>query len=237
MKLKVLGSSSSGNGYLLYNDSECLIIEAGISCKKAMVEIDYNLNIVQGCLVSHSHGDHAKFIKQYAQRGIKVYSGAETFKDKHHNQKVIKHKDKFKVGGFSVIALRLTHDVPCLGFIINHKETGKIFFATDTNFIPYVIPGVNHMMIECNYDEDVINTNESTPELVDRVIESHLSLKNCIMFLKEQDLRSVHNVLLLHASDLNSNTDHFKLSVNEIYPGNVNIAYRGLELQINKEIF
>ena len=34
MKLTVLGSSSSGNGYIIQSDDEALVIEAGVSLNK-----------------------------------------------------------------------------------------------------------------------------------------------------------------------------------------------------------
>lgn len=55
MKLKVLGSSSSGNCYILENDAEALIIEAGVSFKEVKVALDFNIRKIQGVVVSHQH--------------------------------------------------------------------------------------------------------------------------------------------------------------------------------------
>ena len=54
--LKVLGSGSSGNGYLLTNGKETLILETGvkfIECKKAL---NFDLSSIVGAIVSHEHG-------------------------------------------------------------------------------------------------------------------------------------------------------------------------------------
>ena len=55
MKLKVLGSGSAGNCYLLQNEKEILIIECGISYKKILQRLNFNLSSVVGCLISHEH--------------------------------------------------------------------------------------------------------------------------------------------------------------------------------------
>ena len=44
MKLKCLGSGSSGNCYILENDSEALIIEAGIPFMTVKKALDFNIN-------------------------------------------------------------------------------------------------------------------------------------------------------------------------------------------------
>ena len=42
MKLRILGSSSSGNCYLLEDESECLVIEAGLPFKEVKKALDFN---------------------------------------------------------------------------------------------------------------------------------------------------------------------------------------------------
>ena len=58
MKLIVLGSSSSGNCYILDNGKEALIIEAGIRFQEVKKALDFNLRKVVGCVVTHAHNDH-----------------------------------------------------------------------------------------------------------------------------------------------------------------------------------
>ena len=65
MKLKVIGSSSKGNGYALIADDEILLIEAGCKLIEVKKAIDWQIGKVVGCLVSHRHGDHAAHIKEY----------------------------------------------------------------------------------------------------------------------------------------------------------------------------
>lgn len=62
MELKVLGSSSSGNCYIIDNGKEALILEAGVRFQEVKKALGYNLRKVVGCLITHRHQDHAKYI-------------------------------------------------------------------------------------------------------------------------------------------------------------------------------
>lgn len=241
MKLTVLGSSSSGNCYIIHNESECLIIEAGINIKHVNTAIDFDISIIDGVLCSHKHSDHSGFIESYSKIGVKVYAGSDVLKSMDQTRSYthieLKHKEKVNVGRFRVLPLNLTHDVPCLGFLINHPEMGSMLFATDTTHIPYRFSGVNHYLVECNYDTDTINSNDTNANLADRVVNSHLSFDNFIKFMNAQDLSRTNNIVLLHLSDNNSDYVKFLREVKAMYDCNVYIARKGLKLEINKQAF
>ena len=94
MKLKVLGSSSSGNCYLIeINKNEKLILDAGINFKEVQKELKFNLQGIQGVLITHEHMDHLKYAPNFALNGINIYASAGTFAKldlKGHRFKVVK---------------------------------------------------------------------------------------------------------------------------------------------------
>lgn len=51
--LKVVGSGSSGNSYIVECDNEILLIELGMSWKDILKGLNYKIEDVAGCLVSH----------------------------------------------------------------------------------------------------------------------------------------------------------------------------------------
>lgn len=55
MILKVLGSGSSGNCYILHNEEEALIIDAGVHFNQVKEYLDFDLKKIKGLLVSHQH--------------------------------------------------------------------------------------------------------------------------------------------------------------------------------------
>ncbi|WP_024622120.1 MBL fold metallo-hydrolase [Metaclostridioides mangenotii] len=78
MKIKVLGSSSKGNCYLLQLKTETLILECGINYKQILKGLNYDLESVVGCLVTHEHKDHSKAITELTENGIDIYTSKGT---------------------------------------------------------------------------------------------------------------------------------------------------------------
>ena len=71
------------------------------------------------------------------------------------------------------------------------------------------------IMIECNYDDQTLFNSNDVASLKKRVLHSHLSLENCIEFLKSNDLKRVDCIHLIHLSDRNSDEERMKTKVAE----------------------
>lgn len=52
-ELKTIGSGSSGNAYILQCNNETLLIELGMSWSEILKGLNYKINDVAGCIVSH----------------------------------------------------------------------------------------------------------------------------------------------------------------------------------------
>lgn len=240
MKLKVLGSGSSGNCYLLQGDKETLIIECGISYKEILKGLNFNLSNVVGCLISHEHKDHCKAVNELIKNGINAYGSEGTFagiefKDitKSHRIKSIKALEQFKIGEFIVLPFDTQHDCnEPLGFVITHKDMGTLLFATDTYYIQYKFKGINHILVECNYSMGILEDKELPKSLKTRVIKSHFELENVKEFLRATDLNTVKEIMLIHLSDSNSNAAEFKDSIERLTGKPTYIASNGLEINL-----
>jgi phosphoribosyl 1,2-cyclic phosphodiesterase len=239
--LKVLGSSSRGNCYLLQGEKETLILECGISFKQIKEALNYDLSQVVGTLVTHEHGDHSKSIKDVIAAGIDVYLSqgtAEALEVNSHRSHIIKSETVFNVGGYMILPFDVKHDCnEPLGFLIRHKEAGNILFATDTYYIEYTFDNLNHILIECNYSLDILNQNVDSgkvhPAMKKRVMRSHFELENVKEFLRANDLREVRNVVLLHLSDGNSDAVKSKTEIEEVTGKRVYVADKGLEVDVS----
>jgi len=244
MQLKVVSSGSIGNAYIMYNDQEALLIECGVKFKDIKQALKFDLTKVVGCIVSHSHKDHCFGAKDLVNAGIDLYSlpeTSETFGFKSHRLKAIDPSKSFTIGSFKVKAFPLNHDVPCVGFMIEHEETGRFCFITDTYFCEYKIPGMHNVIIEANYCQSILDQKVAagaTPDFLrNRVLRSHMSLATCKGFLQANDLKSVNNIVLIHLSDSNSHAERFKTEVAELTAKNVHIASKGLDINFNKTPF
>lgn len=242
MILHVVGSSSRGNCYILKNDKETLIVELGCRFNKIKKALDYDLTTVVGALLSHEDYDHGFALNAAMAAGIDCYSSLGTFTalgvEKEYKAKAIQPDVMFKLGGFRIKAFDVIHDaVEPFGFLIQHPETGLIFFITDTHFVPVLPRGVNHFLIEANYDEDILrektDSGETAMFLYERIITSHMSIQTCKEFIQVADIAKVRNIVLLHLSDNHSHADNFKHDLMAMTGKEVTIATPGTKININ----
>jgi hypothetical protein len=56
MRLGVIDTGSKANSYILGNDEEVLLIEAGRSFMDVKETLDFNIRPICGLICSHSHG-------------------------------------------------------------------------------------------------------------------------------------------------------------------------------------
>lgn len=243
MKLRVLGSSSRGNGYILYNDEEALIIECGYPLIDCLKVLNFDRKRIKGALLTHEHGDHSKYVKDYLDAAISVYASEGTIKEignvSFFGMSPIKSGNQLVVGGFVVMPFGTQHDcAEPLGFLINHKEMGNLLFATDTYYIRYKFPHLRNVMIECNYDIPLIDKSVREgvipPFVMRRIMKSHMSLDTTIETLKENDLSNVDKVILLHLSSNNSDADYFKSMVEQYTGKLVLVANSGMDIDLEQ---
>ena len=244
MNLKIIGTGSSGNCYLLYNKEEVLILECGVQFKKIKEALNFDFSKVIGCLVTHEHGDHNKAIKEVLAAGIKVFASHGTLEGSnvsgHHNSNIIKSKKLYQIGNFKIIPFDIRHDVKePFGFLINHDECGTTLFLTDSFYSPYKFKGLNNLIIEANFCEDIIDAKLKFDKkfLRDRVLKSHLSIQKCIDLLNANDLSAVNNIVLIHLSDSNSNEVEFQQKVQSATGKKTIVAKNGLDIIFNKTPF
>jgi phosphoribosyl 1,2-cyclic phosphodiesterase len=245
MIMKVLGSSSKGNCYLLGNDNEILILELGLNFKEIKKGLDFKLKNVCGCLVTHEHKDHSKALLNAAQMGLDVYTSQgtkEACAADHHRIKTIKSGEQFKLGGFKILAFEAEHDArEPLGFLIQHEEMGKLLFATDTYYLKWQFEGLNHIMIECNYSEDILTKNienNYVPKILGhRLRTSHFSLEYLKEFFKSNDLKQVREIVLLHLSEGNGDPELFLDEITKTTRRKTYLAQKGFEITMNKNPF
>lgn len=234
MTLTVIGSGSSGNCYLLQDSKEALVIEAGLPLDKTVkAALGWDIGKIAALVVSHKHDDHAKFAWQYAEAGFTVLASKDTIDNCHLRGircvREIRGGTWYRVGGFKVLPFPLRHfdtdgtPCPALGFLIHHHGCGRVCFFTDCEsftrevmtddglrFVPYDFPEVDHWLMECNYDDAIINRSKRIPDFVkDRIKHSHMSLRNTLKVARSVDLSHTREILLVHVSD--GNADDRKL--------------------------
>lgn len=229
IQIKSYGSSSKGNSYVIADGESSLMLEAGINPDRMT---GVNWNNIQGCLISHEHGDHSDYAKKLTgMTPFDVFLTADTnekLKLTSYRSKIITPLKEFKIGKWSIIPFPVQHDVPTVGFFIKAKDGERILFATDTYYIYSQFPKVTHLMVECNYERSILNQNVlngSVPEYrSNRIIKSHFELNNLKRFISSNDMSELEEVWLLHLSNQNSDGERFKKEIQSITGKPVYIA-------------
>ena len=248
MKLKVLGSSSAGNCYLIESKGQTLVLEAGVKLIDIKKAVGFDLSRIKGVLITHEHGDHAKSISDVMKAGIETYASYGTFRKTGVSmgaafQNYLEPGKRTQIGEFTVVPFRAEHDAAePLGFLISHPESGKILFATDTaNMDRYQFNGLSHILIEANYSQDIADQNIMNGSLNakrhGRVIRSHMSIDDCVEFLNRTDLSETRNIILIHLSDGQSDAREFQNRVTSQTGKQTWVAEPGLTINIAKTPF
>lgn len=225
MEIKVLASGSTGNCYLISDGHTDILIECGLPIKRIKEGLAYRLSAVDGCLISHEHQDHCKAAKDLMRAGVDCYMSQGTagaLGVSGHRVRMAAAKYLFEIGTLMIMPFETQHDADQpLGFLVSSVRTcEKLLYATDTYYLRYRFPGLDYIMVECNYIKDVLEDNVSAGlvplALRDRLIESHFSLENVKKFLEANDLSQVKGIWLLHMSDQNCDAGRAKREIQEL---------------------
>lgn len=226
MQLKCLASGSSGNCYLLQADNgETLVLDCGIGIKEIKKGLNWNVKDVVGAICTHRHQDHSKSVADIRNMGIRVFNPAlDIFLD-------VVYFDDFTIRPFDLTTVggRWTHtnadgmECPCYGFLIAHKEMGRLLYITDTELIKWRFKGINHILLGVNYDKDLIDRDNTSK--ANHVFRGHLSIDTACDFVKANDSDSLQNVIMCHLSSENADKDSFIAKMkNAVNGANLDVA-------------
>ena len=214
LQIKIISSGSKGNCYYLNDGSTALLLECGIKFKDIQKALNFNLSEIKGVLLSHEHGDHSKAFREVLKHGLEVYTSLgtrESLDYKNYYPKIIRAGNTFNIGTWSIYPFDVKHDAAePLGFVLTSVKGYRLLFATDTYVIPYHFPGVTHMLVESNYDENTLQdslSNDLPSFRYKRLLKSHQSLQTLLMYLERVDKSKLEEIHLIHLSEGNANKE------------------------------
>ena len=194
-------------------------------------------------------GDHTKSFKEIMDAGIQIYTNDETVENMNVRtgelMKGVPERHPFRVGSFTTIPFYLPHTtrdkdtgqlIPCFnyGYLIGHKEMGNLLYMTDFEYCKYSFKPLqlNHLVIECNYCEELVDTTEVN---YSHRLKGHCSLSTCKQFITKNRSESLRTVTLVHLSGQASDAGKIQREIQEV-AGNdvlVQIGRSGLEVDFN----
>lgn len=226
MILKTIATGSSGNCHALITDTgEILLLDLGENEKKIKKGIGWKISDVVGAIVTHKHADHSKSVNDFERMGIPVfkpYENTETF---------VKKYSGFKIQAFDLTTIdgRWTHTdadgepCACYGFLIEHKEMGRMIYITDTAIVKWRFKNINHILLGVNYDKDMIHPDNEGKK--NHIFGGHLEIGTACEFVKANNSDSLQNVIMCHLSADNADSDKFIERMKKACPAaNVDVA-------------
>ena len=237
LNIQVLGSTSSGNCTVIWNEKDAILIDCGFSQKYICQNLKLiNLDFARlcGALITHTHTDHVhrNILNRLILEKVPIFCHSNIGKDLDKKYPVIKtarhlnlmktfKKEMFSLGSFNAQAFEVPHDSTggCFGFNIfstsDSKET-KITIATDLGYptsdlLPYFINS-DVIIIEANHDLDMLENSSRPYWLKKRIAQrGHLSNGQCADLLEKVINRSTklpEAIILAHISqECNTNNN------------------------------
>lgn len=231
------GSGSSGNTAILSLDNRHIILDAGINPKDVLPVIDFKILEIQGVVLTHFHSDHRKYAPDYMSKGIKVYmppTCKQNFKDRYAVQ--VNAMKPFAIDFATFTPFQVPHDgTECYGYYITAAGQ-RILWLTDLEYCPisFAKQKVNTIICECNYQTELVNTNEIKAS---HVFKGHMADTTCMEFLRVNKSEQLHHVILTHLSTENADSDAIKAMAREIVDCEVETAYKGIIVRLDDGLF
>ena len=99
------------------------------------------------------------------------------------------------------------------------------------------VKGVNHFLLECNYADDILESNIESgaviPSMRERLLGSHMELETTKGILSTCDRSELRDVVLIHLSDGNSDAARFKREIEAVAGVPTYIADTGLTVDLS----
>jgi phosphoribosyl 1,2-cyclic phosphodiesterase len=222
-----LASGSSGNCYYLGTSSYGILIDAGIGArqiKKNLKDHGINFDTVQAILVTHDHADHIKSVGYLGETlNIPVYATEMVHDGIRRSRfveevliqyrRVVEKEVPFFIQDFKITAFEVPHDSSDnVGYAIEYKEQTFVILTDAghiTETVRTFVSKANHLVIETNYDEVMLQSGAYPAFLKERVSSStgHLSNRDAADFIASIFTPALKNIWLCHLSRDNNHPE------------------------------
>lgn len=226
-QLGTIASGSSGNCTFLQAGEERILIDVGISGKKALSgleEMGVDPATIQGIFITHEHSDHIKGVGILSRKlNIPIYATQIAWdhmleenmlgKIAEENQKVIEKDVALHIGGLAITPYSIYHDaVDPVGYVFEYNGK-KIVLATDLGKVDRKLVanlyGAHGILLEFNHDIHMVEVGSYPFPLKKRILGDfgHLSNELAAKVLTHIYHEDMQWVILGHLSKDNNLPD------------------------------
>ena len=233
-----IGSGSCGNSYYIGTGSYGILIDAGIPVKtirQTLKKENIPFESICAVFVTHDHADHIKSLEVISTKAmIPIYATKEVHEGITRNycitapidKQYVRYIEKEKTIAFrdmNITAFEVPHDgSDNVGYCI---EIGDKTFCilTDLGYITETaaqyINRANYLVIEANYEDEMLANGKYPKFLKDRVSSytGHLSNQTTAKFLAQNFNDHLKYIWLCHLSEKNNHPE---------------LAYKAVEMEM-----
>ena len=240
LNIQNFGSSSSGNCTCIWDEHSLILIDCGFSARyinNCLRAINKDISYISAVFISHIHGDHVRdsSLNEFLRHKVPVYCHEDIYAPllskyghkliKDHSKNILTFtRESIKAGSFFVSAFSVPHDSAggCFGYNILRTVDGitkKISIATDAantnSSMLKRFADSNVIILESNYDLDMLKNSGRPSMLIDRIInDGHLSNEQCAAFISEvlEKSDTLPNYIMLTHVSPQCNTNEIAVS-------------------------
>lgn len=216
-ELHTLASGSSGNAAVLRRGESCVLVDAGISCRRitaGLTRLGLTPSHLTGIFITHCHGDHTAGLATIAKRWeVPIYASRPTCAQLEYriagigrHLRPLPMMERTAAGDLTVTAFPTSHDAPgACGFRFD-----DVGFLTDTGYVTdeaaETLAGVPLLVLEANHDAEHLLSGPYPYYLKQRILgsEGHLSNEAAAGFARLTAERGTREIVLAHLSAENN---------------------------------
>lgn len=230
MQLVVLASGSTGNCTLIEagrgDDRVLVALDCGIpqrTGRDLAADAGLSLTAVDAVLLTHAHADHSSNVVPVAARAkAPVWAhpevvdqrpqlAAREFERRRVTLRPYENQREFTIGPLRVTPIALPHDAePTHGFLFEDEAGRRAGYFSDLGtpevLLDGVLDGLEALVLEFNYDPDMLRDGPYPPHLVARIDgdRGHLSNQQSARVLREACPPTLRHLTLAHLSRHNN---------------------------------
>ena len=244
MRFASLGSGSKGNSTVVESDTACVMVDCGFGLRNACTRLERigkSPADLTAIIVTHEHSDHWKGIGALsAKYNIPVYLSAGSLKAKQIQSGealfncIDSHRD-FYVGDICIKPVPVPHDArEPIQYILSNGKV-QLGILTDLgHFTPHVVSSYSKcdaLLLECNYDDDMLLDGPYPRFLKDRVsgMFGHLSNRQAADLLLALDLSRLKTLVIGHISAKNNDVSLIKAAIEPLCGEDIVLSFADQE--------
>ena len=215
-----LNSGSNGNCYYIGNQTEAVLIDAGIACsdiEKRMARLGLSMHKLKAVLISHEHTDHINGVevltKKY-QLPVYITNATQIYSRLNLEKNLVRPflgYEPITIGNLTITAFPKSHDAADpYGFVVEGDQT-KVGIFTDIGFccshVIHHFQQCHAAFLESNYDELMLEQGRYPYILKSRIRgdKGHLSNQQALdLFIAHRPSFMTHLFLSHLSKDNNS---------------------------------